>query len=196
MATSVTQVITEARGLLQDVAGVRYSTTDLVQYLNDALDLLAEQMPALFYEYTAHLCAAGSRQTFSKVNSKGIVSVMETTAGIALPENDKDALDTFYPSWRTKTKVGVATAWMRIPGEKFTFDVYPPSAANQSLKVQNVYCRRYGPVDLLDERLTTYTSLLVDYMVGMCEAREAEEVGPQRTQLFMASFMAKLKALK
>jgi hypothetical protein len=196
MAVPVATLIAEARGLLQDVTGVRYSATDLVQYLNDALNILSDHLPASFMAYADHVCIAGPRQSFATAGSKGIVAVLEVKGGGAVVENDKDALDAFQPAWRTKVRQGVVSAWMRIPGDRYTFDVYPPAIAGTTLTVQHIAIHPYTAVDSLDERLTAYTNLLVDYMVGMCEAREAEEVGPQRTQLFMTTFVNKVKALK
>ena len=196
MAVNVSTLVAEARGLLQDVAGVRYSTDDLIQYLNDAISVISDHVPWAFMAYADYTTVAGARQSFPNTLSKGIVAVLEIKNGNGIDEIDKDALDAFNPKWRTKTKQGVVESWMRIPGDRYNFDVYPPATAGQTLTVQHIALRYYISGDLLDERLLSYANLLVDYMVGMCEAREAEEVGPARTQLFMTSFVNKVKALK
>lgn len=197
MAISVQQVITEARGLLQDVGSDRYSDADLVQYASDCLDVMSDHLPHLFVAIREHTCAAGARQVFSSVGSKGIVDVIEVKGGAALQESSRQMLDAFAPKWRTTTKSGAATEWLPLPGDRYTFDVYPPALNTQVLNVLHVAT----PPELtlgstFDERLTSVSGLITDYVVGMAEAREAEDVGPQREQTFISSFINKLKGMK
>lgn len=195
MAITVQQVITEARGLLQDtVATYRYSDTDLVQYASDCLDLLAEHLPHLFVAVRQHTCAAGARQNFSQVGSNGVVDVIEVNGGGAIKMVDRELLDRFSPRWRVTVRAAATTQWMPYPGDRFMFDVYPPAAAGQVLNVHHVATPPELAIsDTLDNRLTAHANLIVDYVVGIAEAREAEEVGPQREQAFINKFLAKVK---
>jgi uncharacterized protein DUF6682 len=197
MTYTVQQVVTEARGFLQDtVPTYRYSDTDLAQYASDCLDVLADHLPQLFTAFRSHTCAAGARQAFSSVGSKGLIDVIEVVGGGSISFTDREMLDRYAPKWRTAVKPGAAVEWMSYPGDRYTFDLYPPAPAGQIVNVQHVAT----PPELsiggtLDERLTPVANLIVDYVVGMAEAREAEEVGPQREQLFVSSFVTKIKGM-
>lgn len=198
MAISVQQVITEARGLLQDaVQPYRYTDADLVQYASDCLDVMSDHLPHMFVAIVPFTCVAGARQAFSAAGSKGLVRVIETSNGNAVSQCDRSTLDIFAPKWRTTTKAAPASEWMPMPGDRYTFDVYPPAPAQQVLNVMHVVTPPELSISsMLDERLTAVSNLITDYVVGLAEAREAEDVGPQREQLFVASFINKLKGMK
>lgn len=197
MSTSMQQIVSEARGLLQDsVVPYRYSDADLVQYGNDALDLIRDARPWLFYELRTHTCVAGPRQALSADGSAGIVDVLEVQNGASITKVDRDALDSALPSWKTKTKAAAARNWMDVNASKYDFWLYPPALAGQNLVVQHIAVNRYALGTNLDSKLDGFTSLVCDYMVGIAEARESEDAAAQREQMFISMFVAKLKGAK
>lgn len=198
MATTVQQVVTEARGLLQDTTPTyRYSDSDLAQYASDCLDVMADHLPHLFFATREHTCVAGARQQFDTAGSKGVVDIIGVKDGGAIKHVDRNILDRFNTKWRTSTKPAPATQWMGYSGDRYSFDLCPPAPASQVVLVQHIATPPELSVgDVFDERITPVANLIVDYIVGMAEAREAEEVGPQREQLFVQSFVTKLKAMK
>lgn len=187
--------IATARGILNDTdaTGYRYSGPDLLQYANDALDVLVSLLPQLFYKDHEHTCTAGAEQVLSFETARALVEVQRIkNGGVVLP-GDRAMLDAFDPSWRTGT-AGAAVNWMPVNDDPIRFLVYPPAASGQILNTVIVRV----PAEYTDSQdtglPTTCADMIVDYVVARAESRDAEHVLSQRAAQFGASFIAKASA--
>jgi hypothetical protein len=196
MATLGT-AITVARGLLQDTdsTSYRYSDTDLLQYANDALLIMAEHRPEIFSTIIPFTCVAGALQQFGLGASLGVIDVVSSNTNAAMRECDTDTLDAFRPNWQNDT-AGSPRNWARQKGSKYYFYIYPPVAAGTIVTIEHVAVPIYTINQTLDARIDSYEGTLADYIAGKAEAREAETTGPQRSQTFEESFIARIKANK
>lgn len=185
--------IAVARGILNDPDAVRYSDPDLLQYANDALDVLVTLLPQLFYKDHEHICTAGAEQALSFDAARALVEVQRIKAGGVVLPGDRATLDAFDPAWRSGT-AGPAVNWMPVNDDPIRFLVYPPASAGQILNTVIVRVPDEYTADQDTGLPKTCSDMIADYVVGRAESKDAEHVLSQRAAQFLASFAAKAGA--
>lgn len=184
--------ISTARGILNDPDVIRYSAPDLLQYANDAIDVLVPLLPQLFYADHEHTCTAGAEQVLPFDTARALVEVQRIKAGGVVLPGDRATLDAFDPAWRTGT-AGPALNWMAVNDDPIRFLVYPPAAAGQILNTVIVRV----PDEYTGAQDTGLPAVLADaisdYIVYRAESRDDEHVNSARAAQFQASFVAKVK---
>lgn len=194
MGLHLSNPIATARGIINDTdsTGYRYSDADLLQYANDALDIMVGVVPQLFYQDIEHTCATDkAEQALSFDSYRSLVNVLRIKNGVAVLPADRGLMDAFKPAWRSDTSAP-AQNWMAIDDDPRNFLIYPPAPAGQILIVKVV------PVPLeytaaQDTGLpTTCADMIADYIIGRAESRDAEHVLSQRAQMFGQSFISKM----
>lgn len=195
MGMTLQPSIDAARTILNDTnsASYRYSTADLLQYANDALDVALKLAPNFFYVWGDMVCEAGETlQAASFTDAHMVVEGVRVKNGAALRQFDKSTMDTYNPDWHNTTPAA-ATEWCRSNDDPVRFWIYPPSPASQTLQVLYVKTPdEYAATD--DTGLpTTMQPAITDYVVYMAESRDDEHVNSARQQQFYQSFAAKLK---
>jgi hypothetical protein len=195
---TVQDVLGRARYLLQDEGKetptspldptlYRWTDAELLVWVNDGLDAAARVNPALFTKPMVHNCTAGYYQTLSIARAVRLVDVV----GVQIC--DKEALTQFAPGWQSGTP-GTARNWMPAPGDENSFMVYPPSPSEQSLTVMVVQAhpRVDDGADVIDLP-ETHIPALAQFVVGMAESKDDEQINTQRQQAVMANFAALIK---
>lgn len=189
------QIIATARQVLNDtVAEYRYSTDDLLGYVNDGIKAVAVARPDYFLTIGDFTCIAGQcEQAIDFEDAASFVEVLCHHDGAAIRQADLAALNAFHPGWRSDA-AGAATQWLPIAGELRRFYLYPKAPPAQIIDVRYV---RVPRVFGLDETITdlpdTLRPALADYVVGMAESRDDEHVTSQRAAQFLAQFAARIK---
>lgn len=193
MAVTLQQAIDLARGVLNDRAtSKRYSDADLLQYGNDAIDLIALARPEMFYETVEVTCIANSPvQKLAQADSLGLVDVLYVKGGSAVTKTDRATMDRVLPTWPSAS-AAAAENWMPLDDDPFRFLISPPAPAGQVLVAIHI---KPPPEYLSTDTLpvaAAYLSLIADYIIGMAESRQDESINSDRAQAFITKFMTAL----
>lgn len=182
-----------ARGVLHDRAATkRYSDTDLLQYGNDAIDLIATARPELFYETLEVTCVANTQvQKLSQADSLGLVDVLHVKGGASLTKTDRATMDRVLPGWPS-VAAAAAENWMPLLDDPFRFLVYPPAPSGQIIVVVHI---KPPPEYAIGDTIplsSSYLPIIADYIIGMAESRQDESINAGRAQAFIGKFMTAL----
>ena len=181
-----------ARSILNDTdsTSYRYSTADLLQYGNDALDQMVTLIPSVFYTQGEVECVEGALQSVSFDEARALVDVRRVKDGSAVMPTDKKILDAFDPTWTTGT-TGAAKNWMTVDNDPMRFYLYPPAPEAQVVDV--IYIRIPDEYEADDPTGVpeTYADAVADYIVYRAESRDDEHVISQRVQAYYQSFLTK-----
>lgn len=178
-ADQFSDLIAEARGVLADRRDVpRYSDEDLLGYANDALAVLANVRPELFTTVITHRCAEGVVQRLPASTTIGIASIL------GLRPTTRELVERFDPYWAA-AEPAAPQHWIPYENDPRRFYVTPPAPYGHELDVTVAYApERYSMTDRFPV-LRTFWPAVVDYVVGMAEARDDEHVLRERAQQFM-----------
>lgn len=192
MGLQLQSAMKTARTILNDPGGVRYSDADLLQYGNDALDVMLTLAPHLFYTDGEVTCIAGSAmQAVSYDDAQRLVEVRRIKNGAAVLPGDRATMDAFNPGWQAGSQ-GAAINWFPVADDPMRFLVYPPAPEGQILDV--IYVRIPGEYTATQDTSipTSYADAIADFIVHRAESRDAEHVISQRAQAFGQSFISKI----
>lgn len=190
------EIIIDARTVLsdQDALGYRYADADLLLYVNDAIKSCVTLRPEWFATVGDYTCLAGQcEQSLDYDDAVALLQVLSHHGGNAILPFDVAAMDAFKPGWRADT-AAPATQWAKVGTDPLRFYIYPKAPAAQSIDVS--YVRRpaaYGLSDQITELPDILRPAFVDYVVGMAESRNDEDVNSKRASQFMAQFAARVK---
>lgn len=192
MGLQLQSAMTIARTILNDPGKVRYSDADLLQYGNDALDVMLELAPHLFYTDGEVACIAlAAEQAISYDDAKSLVDVRRIKNGAALLQGDRATMDAFNPNWQAVSPAA-AVNWFPVADDPMRFLIYPPAPEGQILEV--IYVRIPGEYTATQDTSipASYADAVADYIVNRAESRDAEHVISQRAQSFGQSFISKV----
>ena len=188
MAT-LQEAINIARGLLQDTTVTyRYSDADLLQYGNDALDIIATNQPQWFYAIAELTCIEGKTiQTFNVADSLGLVDVLNVKDGGVVRKTDKNIMDRFRPSWHIDSS-GAATEWMLAADDPSRFYIHPKAPANQVLVIQYIQKPAEYAIGATHALPNTFTPIIAKYIVAMANSRESGDAETAKASKEMGEF--------
>lgn len=176
-------LIGKARVLLNDTdAPARNDDPTMISWLNDALNMALTANPALFSAMGPFSCAAGFRQ---QLESNRAVAVLDV---VGVPQTDPASLTQFSPGWHAGSP-GAIKHWMRVAQEPLAFEVYPPSAAGQSLTLH--YVESPTPLTATADLVPmteNYEPALIDYLVARASFVDDEHVLSGRAAAFDEKF--------
>ncbi len=186
MASTVADVATRARDVINDPGKVRWTDAELMRWVGDALDLILKANKMLFVKRANFSTVVGAIQTIGFARASEFVEV------IGVPLCDRAALDAYSPGWQNGAS-GAIQHWLPSIETRLGFLVYPPSPGGVTLKV--VYVEAPAEFTALTDALPVadeYVGLLADFVIGMSEAKDAAHVNSGRAQTFMSAFAQKL----
>ena len=137
---------TRAKTILQDSAGVRWTDTELLRWVNDGQREIVAMLPSAFTKATVATLAAGTRQTATALGLTDCVQVVRltrnyaadgSTVGGAISVCDMAWLDRELPDWHQTSAASEAKHYMVNAQEPKTAWIYPPVTAG--LKVEVIY---------------------------------------------------------
>jgi hypothetical protein len=142
MATvKVVDIITRAKTLLQDTTSVRWPSTELQLWLNDAYRDIVNLRPDSNTQTDTFTCAAGARQYLTTVfpNALRLIAVIRNTAATstlgAVRLIDRQVLDDQRRTWYGETAADTIQHYMFDPRLPKEFLVYPPATTDAELEV-------------------------------------------------------------
>lgn len=182
MATVTTQsIIDKAEILLQDTTNVRWSSTELLDWLNDGQREVALHKP----ESTAtnESFALTQNSTKQTIPALGLTFIRLTrnmganglAPGKAIRIVSREVLDAQNPDWHTEISAGYIKHYTFDPLDPKTFYVYPKAPAT-GLYVEIVYSKAptnasAGSAISVDD---TYANALLDYVMFRAYSKDAE----------------------
>jgi hypothetical protein len=182
MATiTVASILTKVSTILQDPSNVRWSTDELILWLNDAQRELVLYKPNAYVISTAVKCGAGTKQSIpaTAVSLVDIVRNMGTngtTPGNAIRAVSREILDTQVPNWHAVTPSAVAKHFVYTPLDTKNFYIYPPQPAANQGYVEMVYVAL--PTDAVSGGVITvddiYVTALISYILFRAYSKDAE----------------------
>ena len=187
MSFTVSDVIADTRDSVQDNSvPYRYDDTDLIRKFNQIIRRAVILRPDLFTEIVTMSCVAGSLQQCPS-DSVRLMDVLTNSAGAAVKQVNQEVIDLMIPDWETLTP-GPATNWMRYPRDPNRFYVYPAASAAANLQIMYAKCPATLSLGSTVPIQDVYMPVLVDGMVWLVEAIDAEHVESGRAKMFKDSF--------
>jgi len=175
------ELITSVSTTLQDSGNVRWSTAELLIYLNQGQKEIAAFKPNASITNAAVQLVAGTKQSLP---SGGLILIdvvrnmgaAGTTAGNAIRIVSRGILDIQVPNWHSATASGVVKHFMYTPLDPKRFYVYPPQPASPHY-VEIIYGKT--PTDCASTSSAIdvddiYGPALHNYMVYRAYSKDAE----------------------
>lgn len=187
--------ITGARDALQDTDPTAYRNSDaeLLRYVHDGLQEIAQFKPAAFSDLYPFTCVAGQcEQTVDLDDANTLLDVVSIHDGAGLTPFDRATMDLFRPSWRTDAP-GPAQQWAPVESDPLRFYVYPAPLSGQVVDLR--VARNPGTYALGDTILylpESYKPALIDYVIYRAELKDDENVLTQRSAAMYATFLRKI----
>ena len=133
-------ILNKAAIVLQDTTNIRWPTTELLGWLNDALREIASMRPDISNKTTSMALVAGTRQTIP-ADGAALLAVRRNmgsggaTPGDAIRKVPMDLLDSQRPGWHYETATPVVKHYVYDPRTPRTFYVYPPSLGATQVEI-------------------------------------------------------------
>lgn len=140
---SVQSIIDRVKSITKDEDLVRWTSDEIVKWINDAQDQIASIHPRASTTYIPLTLAQGSRQDLRTISPttrwiRLYELVVNITGSSGSPKPDgttirmipRSVLDTAFRTWRTASPTAAEVKECAIDErDPYTFDVYPPVAA-------------------------------------------------------------------
>lgn len=184
MAITVQSVLTRAANQLNDAGNNRWTTAELLDYVNEGQRAAAVLKPDMMGVTIDLVLAKGTRQSIPEAGFQ----LLEVQCNIDANGDESTAvrictravLDSLNPDWRNQQNADATVQNYVYEGrEPRTFYVYPPQPASEQGTVRVVYARTPDMVtadgnialpDVLDQAL-------VDYVLFRCFSKDTEADG-------------------
>lgn len=127
MTVSVASLVTRASTILQDMDGVRWTVSELLDWGSEGQVELVKLRPDAYTKTVTVRLVPGAKQS-TPAGSIEFIDVRQNTNGIAITPCDRAALDRFSPKWMVTPTASYVKHWMDDP-EPDTFYVYPAQNA-------------------------------------------------------------------
>lgn len=197
MALLVDDLLERASRLLNDEARTRWSSTELIEWINDGqYAVCALHPPAYSGEVTVTL-VAGTRQALPAGSTRLLGEVYNDSDGSAVTPCDRSALDDAFPGWRSSTYASAtAEHYIYAPGsDPLEFLLYPAqptgtSATLSAVTAQNPPAATAASELPLEEK---YRPALVNYLCFRALSKDAEEGSGAMAQAYYQAFESAVK---
>lgn len=194
MATvTVQSIVDKAEILLQDTTNVRWSASELMDWLNDGQrEVVLHKPEASARNESVILTANSTKQTIPSAGLSFIrltrnMGANGTTPARAIRIVSREVLDAQTPDWHTETSAGHIKHYTFDPLDPKTFYVYPKAPAT-AYYVEMVYSAAPANASLggainIDD---IYSNALLDYVMFRAYSKDAEYA--QNGQLAVAYY--------
>ena len=182
MAITVNAIVDQAAGILQDVGSVRYSTADLIKYINDAQKRICAMKPEAYALTGVIPVVAGAKQTIPVDGLRLLECYRNITTsnvpGRAVRLIDRATLDREDPDWQRRTGSQVEHYCYEPASDPRTFWIFPAiSSSKLGTSTLEISVAKdppdvsTGQTPVIDP---TYHEAIVHYVVSMAISRDAE----------------------
>lgn len=198
MATITGQsLIQKVQTLIYDTTGVRWTSSELLGYLNDGQREVVLLRPEACVSNTALQLSPGSTKQSLPANGVSLIDVTRnmgaagSTPGRVVRIVSREILDAQYPTWHSDTNTGGDIRhYTYDPRDPKTFYIYPKAPAT-AWYIEIIYAAT--PVDTNDAGAVIgvddiYANALIDYVLYRAYSKDAEYA--QNAQLAVAHYTA------
>jgi hypothetical protein len=156
MTITAQSLVQRIQTTLQDLAGVRWPATELVDHINVFQRELVRVRPDAKAKTTAVTLVAGFRQTVP-TEAYSLMDIPSNATGSRkrITKVDVVTLDAVEPAWRSRAESGEVKHFMHDLREPLVFCVYPPAVAGT--QVDAVYS--VAPTDIATPGGAAYTTV-------------------------------------
>ena len=190
-------IIDKASVQLIDLANIRWTRSELLDWLNDGMRQIVLIQPSASSTTVSKKLDAGTRQSLPTggwllLQMYRNMGTSGTTPGRAIRIVSRELLDNFNPNWHTATAAAEVRNYIYDTQDQTAFYVYPPNTGTQYVELN--YSAQ--PVDLTSETavipiFAIYQSALVDYILYRACSKDAEYApGLQLSQGYLTTFAA------
>lgn len=197
MATEVDFVVERAASLLQDVAHIRWTLSDLTNYLNEAQIAVTKKIPMANVTTSVVALVEGTQQALPVdgiLLQKVVRNYPSGVPGPVIRWVDMETQNTITPNWHSATAAATVEEYLYEPSDPYVFWVSPPQPGTPT-SVEIKYAA-VPPVVNIGENLTLgdeYVNAIIEYMLHRAYSRDAEYAGPEgRAAIHLAQFNKEL----
>lgn len=204
MAVAVNDIVTSVRSILMDAGGIRWTTTELVDWITHAQNAIVARKPEATATAACVLLAQGTRQTVPAAGQRLIEVVRNNVSGGGTPGRsiklvDRVELDASYPNWHDADATGgarhvdVVKNYTYNENDPRTYYVFPGVKTADTVYADIVYSAtptaaaagaNLSVADYFREAVT-------DYVLYRAYMKESEFGGSgERVQLQLQLFLA------
>ena len=196
--TKAVDLINRVSITLQDPTFVRWTQSELLNYLNDAQRQVVLFRPDAKAVNAPFTCANSAKQTLP-ADGLRLISVLRNTGGRAITKVDRSILDVQLPTWY-ETVVGTdgVKHYVYDALDPKNFYVFPKPAAAYQIDI--IYAM--SPVDIVIANYTTdtqvigiddiYANALMDYMMYRAYQKDSEFANLNRAAVYYQAFTTSL----
>lgn len=196
--TKAVDLINRVSVTLQDPTFVRWTQSELLNYLNDAQRQIVLFRPDAKAVNAAFSCAGTAKQTLP-ADGLRLINVLRNANGRAITKVERSILDVQLPTWY-ETAVGTdgVKHYVYDALDPKNFYLFPKPAAAASIEI--VYA--ISPVDIVISNFTTdvqvigiddiYANALMDYMMYRAYQKDSEFANINRAGVYFQSFSTSL----
>lgn len=135
MTITAQSVIQEVQTTLVDLAGTRWSATELVRHLNDMQRAIHAVRPDSTASSTTLTLLAGVNQTLPSTAACLIeITNLSASPKSAVRQATREMLDSVEPDWRGASQTATIKHYIYDPRHPRRFEVYPPAVASTQLE--------------------------------------------------------------
>ena len=206
MAVTVQSVIDKVQLVLQDTSGIRWTSDELIDWINDAQREIVLLKPDSLATNETVTLVTGTKQSIPAGGNRllGVVRNMSdasggATGGRSIRIVDKEILDAQVPSWHDPTSTGDSAHGATVKHYIYeesnprNFYVYPGVSGNAYIEI--IYSANPTAVTAGSDNLglpDIYAYAVMNYTIYMAYMKEAEYAGNQQRaqghfQLFLTS---------
>lgn len=204
MSVTVQSVVDRAEYIFQDTSNIRWTTAELVFWVNDAQREISLLKPDATSTNTTITLATGTKQSIPAGGNRLLKIIRNMSAAssgtgkTAIRLVSRDALDTQEPNWHDPTVTGYAKHgaivknYMYSEEDPRNFYVFPGVAGNAYIEL--VYSSNPTTI-ALDANLgvpDVFANAVLDYVLYRGYMKETETAEQQRASMHYQLFMTSL----
>ena len=150
------------RNLVKDNDKVRWSDSELIDWVNDAQAEIARQVTSAYPKRAIKQLVAGTRQSLSDLGITDGYAILDVVSNVtqsgdygkAITQVDRAILDAQYPMWAS-VKGSEVSNWSRNPASSTEFYIYP-SLRDAGGKVEVIYAAVPPKLNLIADEIALY----------------------------------------
>ncbi len=178
MPLTAQNILDRSSMIIQDLTNVRWPTTEILNWLNDARRELAVVRPDIYSTSQTLTLVAGAKQALP-ANGLRLMDVPRNANGAAITITNRGFLDQQQPAWHQSPAVGgVIKHFMLDERDGKTFWVYPPALSSSSVEI--IYQQApsdYTAASVLTAYEELYGGAMVDYICYRAFSKDSEYAG-------------------
>lgn len=186
------RIISSAQTLLQDAAGTRWTTAELLGWLNEGQRVVVTEKPDAYVKTEAMRLGAGVKQTIPETGTvlQSVTRNMGaggTSPGRSIQLVDRALMDAAVPDWAADTASATVQSYMFDDRNPRIFFVHPPQPQAGQGYVEIVYTAAPTDIAATDPIALgdAYEAALVNYVVYRAYAKDMD-MGPNTQRATLA----------